>query len=84
MAISFKPIPIHETERQNADFTLIKDRVYEIPRHATLSAVGLEKGDTLSDDATYEIVESYTEPAKDKRSNVLIARVTAIKYQTEA
>ena len=73
----------YDEERRVANFTRVKQRSYEVARHAELSDVDLERGDTLPDDANYEIVEAHFAPVKDKNSNTKIALVTAIKYDTE-
>ena len=73
----------YDDERRVANFTRVKQRGYQVGIHADLSDESLERGDTLPDDATFEIIEAHFAPVKDKKSNCKIAIVTAIKYDVE-
>lgn len=79
----------YDREHRVGNFTRERHRAYEIGRHASLSDVDLERGDVLptaadkSDNGEYEIIDSWTEVVTQGKSDIRIARVVAVKYDTE-
>jgi len=80
MAITRHPDPRYDAESRRG-WDQYVTRAYEIPRNATLADVSLERGDTLPDDSTYEIISADTKVVKDPKNaaNALIAIATGVK-----
>ncbi len=80
-----KIIHPQDAERRSPDFTITRQRSYEVARRATLAEVDLEPGDTLplpgdeSDGGDFEIVQASIEAA-GRGSNTQVASVVAIQY----
>ncbi len=78
-ALEYEPKAKYRKEwREN--FRRFKQRGYVAGQGATLAGLSLERGDTLFDDATFEIIESHFEYAKDGSR---IAVVVAMLFDTE-
>lgn len=80
-----KIIHPQDVERRSPDFTITRQRSYEVTRRTTLAEVDLETGDTLplpgdeSDGGDFEIIQASIEATKDG-SNTQVASVVAIQY----
>jgi len=55
-------------------------RTFKVGPYDTLAGVNLEPGDTLPEDSTVEITESWIDTVKNER----VARVIAVAYTAES
>ncbi len=83
---NFTPVLLHlrSVDTDNGDFTYTKERSYKIPRHGTLAGADLERGDTLPEDATFEIIQSSLGIEDDPKDGLIgVIRVVSNAYTTE-
>jgi len=71
----------YDVERRDA-FRILRERLYKVGRNQSLSDVSLERGDTLPDDASYEIIKATEQVAEGGLARVV--RVIGLKEQIEA
>jgi len=87
MAITLQEITEGGYRREwRENFRRYKQRAYRCGPAGTLANLGLERGDTLPDDATFEIIESRletTRPGKARPGADRIAIVVGVKFDTE-
>jgi hypothetical protein len=82
MAVRAEELYDYRTERQ-ADFQKISGRFYQIPLKSTLADVSLETGDTLTDNASAEIVYANDEVARTDiktRAGFKLVEVRAVEW----